>query len=60
MSLGVYGTVVSDFVDFFALSSNFGHGIFFVLLKLLNDTVHDINKDNLVGSVNQRALGSTR
>ena len=47
MGLGVDGAVVGNLVDLLTLSSDFGDGVFLGFLKLFDDAVHDINKDDL-------------
>ena len=47
MSLGVDGTVIADLVDFLALSTNLSDSVLLGLLELFNETIHNIDKDNL-------------
>ena len=47
MGLGVDGAVVGDLIDLLALPTNFRDSVFLGFLKLFNDAVHDIHKDNL-------------
>lgn len=41
------GTVVGNGIDFLTPAPNLSHGILLGLLELLDNAVHDINKDNL-------------
>lgn len=47
MGLGVNGAVVGDLVDLLTLPTNFSDGVFLGFLKLFDDAIHYINKDNL-------------
>lgn len=53
MSLGVYSTIVGNFIDFFAISTDFSHGVFLVVLELLDDAVDNIYKDDLARKVSK-------
>ena len=60
MILGIYGTVVGDFIDFLAISTDFSHGVFLVFLEQLDDAVHDINEDDLARTVSKLSSSTRR
>ena len=47
MGLGIDGTVIGNCVDLLALTSNLGDCVLWCILELLNELVHNIDKDNL-------------
>lgn len=47
MRLGVDCTIVRDCIHFLPIFTDFGDGVLFVLLELLNDAGHNINEDHL-------------
>lgn len=47
MGLGVDCTIVRDSVHFLPLITDFGDGVVFLLLELLDDAGHNINEDDL-------------
>ena len=47
VGFGVDGTVIANGVDLLAFPSNLGDSVALSLLELLNEFVHDIDKDNL-------------
>ena len=47
MGLGVYGAVVGNLIDLLPFPANLGDGVFLGVLKLFDDAVHYIDKDDL-------------
>lgn len=54
VGLGINSTVIADGVDLLAFSPNLGDSVSRGLLKLVNQIVHDIDKDNLRESLANR------
>lgn len=63
MGLGVDSSIIRNGIDFVSITPNFSNGIFWGLLQLLNELVHNIHENNLdeaqsVSSLSNGVIGT--